>query len=302
MTIPGNPGSAAIGGDEPPAAPAYGRPSLTTPGGWDCHTHVCGPASRYPLAPGAPYLPPHVPFETHIAYLDAFGLSSGVVVQPACYGLDNSCVVDACRRSVGRLAGVAAVAETITTAGLLDLRAAGVRAIRLIAARDSVTGKPLAAPNNVASLRKLAPALRETGMHVELWAGIADLPSLLPEVIATRLPVVVEHMGTLEGCSDPGERCFAELLAHLRAGDIWVKLALARNDPLGDPERLRRFHDALIEANPHNLVWGSDWPYMAMDAAPDAARLLDLFGEWVGDAAQRDAILRRNPRRLYARA
>ena len=53
-------------------------------------------------------------------------------------------------------------------------------------------------------------------------------------------------------------------------------------------------------ANPDALLWGSDWPYVRMDdKSPDAGALLDLFHDWVPDAAVRQRILVDNPAALY---
>jgi predicted TIM-barrel fold metal-dependent hydrolase len=60
------------------------------------------------------------------------------------------------------------------------------------------------------------------------------------------------------------------------------------------------FHDALVSANPQNLVWGSDWPHPRPEGpVPDAKKLLDLFLDWTPQAALRQAILVDNPARLY---
>ncbi|MGE5165346.1 MAG: amidohydrolase family protein, partial [Sphingobacteriales bacterium] len=61
----------------------------------------------------------------------------------------------------------------------------------------------------------------------------------------------------------------------------------------------RPFHDALVAANPQNLVWGTDWPHPRPEGpVPDAARLLAVFREWT-TAENRQAILVNNPARLY---
>ncbi|RVD47512.1 2-pyrone-4,6-dicarboxylate hydrolase, partial [Mesorhizobium sp. M2D.F.Ca.ET.140.01.1.1] len=67
-----------------------------------------------------------------------------------------------------------------------------------------------------------------------------------------------------------------------------------------DYDDLRPFHDRLVEANPQQVVWGSDWPFVRMgDQAPDVGALLDTFQRWVDDPALRQAILVDNPARIY---
>mgnify|MGYP003340938779 CR=1 FL=1 len=48
---------------------------------------------------------------------------------------------------------------------------------------------------------------------------------------------------------------------------------------------------ALCRTAPSRLVWGSDWPHPTESTKPDDARLLDLFGEWIGDSALRQRCL-----------
>jgi predicted TIM-barrel fold metal-dependent hydrolase len=60
------------------------------------------------------------------------------------------------------------------------------------------------------------------------------------------------------------------------------------------------FHDALVAANPANLVWGTDWPHPRPEGpVPDARHLLNLFLDRTPQAAIRQAILVDNPARLY---
>jgi predicted TIM-barrel fold metal-dependent hydrolase len=62
----------------------------------------------------------------------------------------------------------------------------------------------------------------------------------------------------------------------------------------------RPLHDALVAANPANLVWGSDWPHpRPEDPVPDAARLLQMFLAWTPSDWTRKAILVDNPARLH---
>ena len=73
------------------------------------------------------------------------------------------------------------------------------------------------------------------------------------------IPVVLDHMGKFDTRSGAGHADFRNLCAMLRDGVVSVKLTLCRNSKLGpDYSDLRVFHDRLVEANPDNLVWGSD--------------------------------------------
>jgi predicted TIM-barrel fold metal-dependent hydrolase len=99
------------------------------------------------------------------------------------------------------------------------------------------------------------------------------------------------------GIDDPGFHC---LLSLLEEGHAWVKLCVYRN-LLGMPdiELGRPFHNAMVQANPHRLVWGSDWPHLRVTPAPDAACLLEMFKRWTADDALVSQILVTNPAALY---
>jgi D-galactarolactone isomerase len=58
---------------------------------------------------------------------------------------------------------------------------------------------------------------------------------------------------------------------------------------------------AYVEAAPHRVVWGSDWPHPNLRAneKPSDALLFDLLSEWAPKRADRDRILVENPEALY---
>jgi predicted TIM-barrel fold metal-dependent hydrolase len=113
--------------------------------------------------------------------------------------------------------------------------------------------------------------------------------------------VVIDHMGGFEAAAGPGAPGFQALLRLVEAGRAWVKLCAYRN-LLGcaDFEAGAAFQQALLQANPRQLVWGSDWPHLRVTPAPDAVHLLDAMQRWAGDRALVEDILMDNPARLYA--
>ncbi|QYU68540.1 amidohydrolase family protein [Leptolyngbya sp. 15MV] len=143
------------------------------------------------------------------------------------------------------------------------------------------------------ALHALAPRLRALGWQAHLWATAAQIAALLPSLIPLRVPIVLDHFGMPGG---PGDPAFSAILAALRDGTVWVKATLCR---LPDHAALRPLHDALIQANPHRVLWGSDWPYVRMNPAPDAGAMLDTFIGWVDDDAVARRILVDNPATLF---
>jgi len=78
-------------------------------GACDCHTHVFGPAARYPFSPDRAYTPPDASVEQLVALHDSLGIERVVIVQPSPYGTDNSCTLDATRRLGDRARAVVVV-------------------------------------------------------------------------------------------------------------------------------------------------------------------------------------------------
>lgn len=270
-------------------------------GAWDCHCHVFGPAARFPYAEPRSYTPEDAPLEAYLALLEHLGFERGVLVQPSAYGRDNRAMLDALERARQRLRGVAVGGAELTAATLRAWHAAGVRGLRANEFRRD--GKPYYQNGvRLAEIEPLLPLMAELGWHLQLWVDARDLPELAPSLARVPVPVVVDHMGRTEhrhGTAHPG---FQALVRGVAAGRLWTKLSGTYRlgaTPPGYAEA-RPFHDALVAANPRQLVWGSDWPHPRPEGpVPDAARLLALFLDWTRDAGLRQAILVDNPGRLY---
>jgi predicted TIM-barrel fold metal-dependent hydrolase len=232
--------------------------------------------------------------------LDMLGFRHGVVVQPAPYGLDVSVLLDAIRRGDGRLKGIGTATSEISDAVLDTMSRGGICGLRFTEARLP-NGDRYRGSVGADQLAGLASRMRARLMHAQLWPGPDGIQPLVDSLLPLEVPLVLEHMGGIDIRRGVGDAAFQYLLALLREGRIWIKLTVCRRSTAAPEYRdLRPFHDALVDANPHRLVWGSDWPFVRMDErAPDAGQLVDLFGEWVRDPALRTLILADNPRSLY---
>lgn len=269
-------------------------------GACDCHAHVFGPAARFPYAEPRSYTPDDAPYEAYIAHLDRLGCERGVLVQPSAYGRDNRAMLDALERSPDRLRGVAVGGAELTPETLRAWHANGVRGLRANEFRRD--GKPYYQNGvRLADIEPLYAAMADLGWHLQLWIDARDLPELLPALARVPIPVVVDHMGRMDYRHGVNHSGFQALVRGVGEGRLWAKVSgtyrLAASPP--DYVEAKPFHDALVAANPDNLVWGSDWPHPRPEGpVPDAKHLLDLFCEWTREPA-RAAILSANPARLY---
>lgn len=274
--------------------------NAATSGHWDCHAHVFGPYTEFPLAPERTYTPEEALEHQYAALLERLGMAHGVLVHPSAYGTDHRLVLATLTaRPLWR--GVL-VAQANTALDLKDLRSRGVRALRY--SHRSGAAANFVGSASLDDLVAMAPALADAGLHAELWTDRQTLPAIADTLRALPAPVVLDHMAGFDVHAGIGEPGFATLMRLLGEGHVWVKLCAYRNLlalPLSQWREVgRAFQQALIQANADQLVWGSDWPHLNVRPVPDAAVLLDLFKDWAGGSDVVEKILAGNPGRLYA--
>lgn len=266
-------------------------------GRWDCHAHIFGPYETYPLAAERSYTPAEALLQDYLALLARLGFAHGVLVQPSGYGEDHSLLL-ATLAAQPQLRGVM-VLRAAMRPQLGGLRDKGVRALRF--SHRSGAGANFAGSASFKDLLALAPAMADAGLHAELWTDTNLLPAVEQALRDLPVPVVIDHMGGFEAMAGPAAPGFQALLRLLETGHAWVKLCAYRNlVGCADFESGAPFQRALLQANPRQLVWGSDWPHLRVTPSPDAAHLLDAMRRWTGDDALAGHVLIDNPARLYA--
>ena len=279
------------GPDPHPHPPTRFRPP---PRACDSHAHVIGSPERYPFTTERSYTPPPAPEEAYLAMHDALGIERGVLVQVSVHGTDNRLLIETLRRHPQRLRGIAVVRPDIDEAQLDFLDAAGVRGVRC----NELFGGGIGPE----AMETLAKRIARRGWHLQLLIDGRRLPSISKRLAHLPVPFVIDHMGyipTAAGLNDPG---FRELRTLLKEADCWVKISGANrisSEPIPYRDTIP-FARALVETRPERLVWGSDWPHVAIKGpmANDGV-LFDLFAEWVPDEAKRKQILVDNPAALY---
>lgn len=268
------------------------------PGACDSHFHVIGPVASFPFAEGRAFTPADVPVEWAMHMHERLGIARGVVVQCNPHGTDNSAMLDAIKRHPNRLRGVAIVNPMLSPRALRDMADAGVRALRF----HHLPGATGFSPLGMSAFERLAPAMADLGLHAQFMMDANAIDSALPYLCDWRLPVMIDHMGSLDAALSAAQPAVGHLCRLLAEGKIWVKVSAAyrmsRRYP--DYDDVGPIHEALVRANPEQIVWGTDWPHTRLSGdMPDDGHLLDLFYSWTPDAAVRQKILVENPARLY---
>ncbi len=293
--------TATIAGPDPHPEPIRG--SLPA-GACDCHAHIFGPADRFPYAEGRGYTPPDAPVEAYLGMLDRLGCERGVVVQGNAHGYDNRAILDALQRHPHRLRGVAITDERASAADLAAWNELGMRGLRF---HLFAPGKAPGYVRGVGldTLRHFEPVMRELGWHAQIWLDWRLLPDVEPTLrtIAATMPVVLDHLAEFNATLGAEHPSFQSLLRLVGDGVCWAKLSAPYRGSHAGPgyDDMRPLHQALVQANPERLVWGTDWPHPSIPAErmPNDGRLLNLLLDWVPDPATRERILARNPARLY---
>ena len=264
------------------------------PDACDCHMHVFDPPR--PPAPGSTgAVADQATAADYMLLQRRLGTTRAVVVTPRYYGTDNGATTEAIRiLGRDRTRGIAVVAPDITGPELLALRDAGIRGVRYTTphvSADSPMFRHAAA---------LAPRLEQLGMHLQLHWTVDQVVAHADLLLRLPCTVVIDHMGRLPKGIGMAHPAYGVLRRRLDDGRTWVKLSGWYLDSVGPPyDDAAAVGSSFVDAAPERMVWGTDWPHVAVRDKPDGAALLDVLLSCVPDDALRTRILVDNPARLY---
>lgn len=273
------------------------RPARFTvpPGAVDCHAHVFGPSSRYPFVAARNYTPPEAPLACYKAMLRTLGVERAVLVQPSVYGSNHCALLDALEEAGSGFRAIAVLDEGTQPDVLRRFQAAGVRGVRV--------NLLFASGVEISSIETLAALVAPLGWHIQVLLDVSRASDLLPVLGRLPVPVVFDHMGHMPTHLGPDHPGFMAMVRLLESGRAWVKLSGAyriTDESLAPYRDVRHLARRLIEANPENLVWATDWPHPQCPVPmPNDGELLDMLDDWAADTEVRDRILTSNAHRLY---
>jgi predicted TIM-barrel fold metal-dependent hydrolase len=276
------------------------RPTVALPeGAIDTHVHVFAPG--YKLSPDRGYNPPPSTL-ADLKHLHAtLRLERVVFTQPSVYGVDNSAILDGVAAlnadSPNRARAVAAVTMDIGDDELTALDARGVRGVRLNT--DNKGGMPI----DIGAIPDLAARIAPLRWHIEFLFPGKDIIALMPTLAAVKVPISIAHFAyqpATAGVNAPGFKALIELM---RRGNTWMKISGANRVSATDLppyDDVRPMAEALIEAAPDRIMWGTDWPHPNKYLVnPNDGDLVDAFGDWVTDEAMRRRIMVDTPAAFY---
>ena len=281
--------------DRNPRRPGFALPK----GSIDTHVHVFEPG--YALSPGRGYNPPHSTL-ADLKHLHAtLGIARVVFTQPSVYGTDNSAILDAMatlnRETPDRARAVVALAMDASEKQLAALDASGARGVRLNT--DNKGGMPIA----ISQIPELAARIRPFGWHIEFLFPGKDIVLLMPVFLALKVPMSIAHFAYQPASAGVKAAGFRALVELARRGNTWIKISGANRVAATDLppyDDVKPMAQALIEAAPERIMWGSDWPHPNKYVAnPNDGDLVDAFGDWVSDDAMRRKIMVDTPAAFY---
>jgi len=216
-------------------------------------------------------------------------------VTPSVHGTDNRITLAAIAGYGPEARGIAVVNADVSLGDLEAMHQGGIRGVRLNVLFGGGVG--------LQAFRPLAEKIAPMGWHIQLLIDVSrDLVGLADEIRQLGVPIVVDHMGHMDvarGIDDPGFRLLLELV---RDGIAWVKLSGCDRISSAHPDYRDAIPvaQALIDAGPERMVWGTDWPHVSKaENMPDTGILLNRLADYAPDPGLRRAILVDNPARLY---
>jgi len=263
----------------------------------DAHCHIFGPGARYPYAPDRSYTPPDAPLERFRELQSILGLERAVLVNASCHGTDNRVIVDAIAQSGGRYRGVANADDSFAAKDYETLHAAGFRGVRFNFVKH-LGGMP-----DMGEFHRVIERIRPFGWHVDLHFDAGDLVEHAELLRTLPVPFLIDHMGRVPTKAGLGQEPFRQLLELARTNRrCWIKVSGAERISSSGPPFTDAvpFAQALIEAAPERILWGTDWPHPNIAKhMPNDGDLVDLIPLYMPDPARQRLVLVDNPHRLY---
>jgi predicted TIM-barrel fold metal-dependent hydrolase len=279
-------------------------------GACDCHTHVFGDTARFPFAPGRTYTPEPASVAEMRKLHRALHITRVVIVQPSVYGTDNACTLDAISQLAPNARGVAVIDDRTTDAALGEMDRIGIRGVRINLATVGQTDPEVGRHRFEAAVERV----KGRKWHIQMYAQLSVIEAMQKEIASSPVPVVFDHVGGAQAALGVGQRGFDVLLDLVRTGHAYVKVSAPYRGSNAAPDYadMAPLAQALIRANVHRVLWGTDWPHpdtsnvegrKPTDISPlrqvDDGRVINQFALWAPTAVDRKTILVDNPRALY---
>ncbi len=261
----------------------------------DTHFHIFDPI-HFPYKKDDERNQPPATVDCYRLLMRHLGIERCVIVNPSCYGLDNSCTISAVRQLGDCARGVVVIDKNTSFDLLRQWNEYGIRGIRF----NIVSGDEKMMDN----ARKISEKTAKLGWHTVLYISPDLIVKLKKELQDFPCQIVFDHMLHLSPDTGIKHEAFEIGLDLMNAKKAYVKLSgfyiTAKKNDYSD---LFAISKAFIEKNPDRLLWGTDWPhhycYIHQKNMPDDSYMLDSVMASITSQDIIEKILIKNPAKLY---
>lgn len=274
----------------PPPIRHVRPPQFRAPiGSCDCHVHVVGPQTIYPLAPQAAVAMEDSTLADLRAVHATLGISRALIVGSGLHAFNYQHVLHALGQDRTRYRGVVILPFDITDLEISLLDQAGVVGARFYPGIAEIDERMLA-------------RVFERGWSAHfLIMDTSQLDRWVPIINAYPGRFVIEHAGLPDPREGVNGRHAAQILTFLDTDRCWIKLSprFTKQRDLPYEDTLPFIH-RLVSYRPDRLLYGSDYPHPShWDPMPNEADLLDLMLLWAPDSRDQQRIMVENPEELF---
>ena len=265
--------------------------------GIDCHAHIM--ALDFPLAPDIHSRPARdVSAKEYLEVLHSHGISHGVLTAPSFYGANNALLFDALRSFPDQLRGTAII-DPATEIIALERQLQLMQEIGIVGIRLNWNKKKVLPDINSAQYKRLLALARGLDLHIELFIEDHLQEQVVPQILASGATLVLDHFGHPDPKLGVNSPSFQNTLKALEAGQVWVKLSAPYRVGSLNGVSIKPYVDALVTANPKQLVWASDWPWLSYENQFTYADCLTWIQSAIDDSVVWEDIFIHNPKTLF---
>jgi len=265
--------------------------------GIDCHAHIM--ALEFPLASDIHSRPARdVSAKEYLEVLHSHGISHGVLTAPSFYGANNALLFDALRSFPDQLRGTAII-DPATEIIALERQLHLMQEIGIVGIRLNWNKKKVLPDINSAQYKRLLALARDLDLHIELFIEDHLQEQVVPQILASGATLVLDHFGNPDPKLGVNSPSFQNTLRALKDGQVWVKLSAPYRVGSLNGVSIKPYVDALVTANPKQLVWASDWPWLSYENQFNYADCLTWIQSAVDDSVIWEDIFIHNPKTLF---
>ena len=285
------------------------KPNFDVPvGACDCHIHVIGPQSKYPMVSDRVYTPPECGVPELRKHLTQLHLSRVVLIQPSFYGTDNTFQLLSTKGMGNSARAVIVIDEKTTDQDLVKMVVMGARGVRMNLSTSGIFDAEVARKQ----LISLAQRIKDFGLHIQIYASAKVIAGIADTIYTLPVPVVFDHFASIKAKGFEKQVELPVILDLAKSGQIYIKLSgIYRISEAGpDYSEVKDLAQLYVETNADRMLWASDWPHTntiagipATQVTPyrivDDVRVFNLLPDWIPNRQNLVKVLVSNPERLY---